>query len=162
LLRRAVAADTRFSISNLKGVPMTTFRHPLKVSMLVACLMVFSQGYAADKMSKDDYKAAKDKIEAEYKAAKDLCKPLKDNAQDVCMKEAKAKEKVAIAELDFNNTGKDSDRVKLEKVKAEQDYAVAKEKCEDKKGADEKACKAEAKAAEKKALADIKAEKPTS
>jgi len=140
---------------------MTTFR-PLKLSVLVACLMAFSSGYAADKMSKDDYKAAKDKITADYKAAKSACDSQKGNAHDICEKEAQAKEKVAMAELDFNNTGKDSDRMKLEKVKAEQDYAVAKEKCEDKKGAEERACKKEAKAAEKKALADIKAEKKTS
>jgi hypothetical protein len=137
---------------------MTTF-HPMKLSVLVACLMAFSSGYAADKMSKDDYKGAKDKISAEYKAAKATCDPQKGNARDICEAEAKAKEKIAMAELDFNNTGKDSDRAKVEKVKAEQDYAIAKEKCEDKKGADERACKKDAKAAEKKALADIKTAK---
>ena len=51
---------------------MTTTQ-PLKMSLLLAGLMAFSSGYAADKMSKDDYKAAKDKIEAEYKTAKDAC-----------------------------------------------------------------------------------------
>ena len=137
---------------------MTTTQ-PLKMSLLLAGLMAFSSGYAADKMSKDDYKAAKDKIEAEYKTAKDACDGQKGNAKDVCVKEAKAKEKIAKAELDWNNTGKDSDRVKFEKTKATEEYAVAKEKCDDKKGADKSACKAEAKAAEKKALADIKAEK---
>lgn len=137
---------------------MTMFRS-FKMSLLVASMFAMSHSFAADAMSKDDYKAAKDKIETEYKAAKDACKPMKDNAKDVCEKEAKAKEKVAIAELDFNRSGKDSDRIKLAKVKAEQDYAVAKEKCEDMKGDQERACKKEAKAAELKAKADIKAEK---
>lgn len=131
----------------------------LKMSLLLASLLAASSGFAADAMSKDDYKAAKDKISTEYKAAKDACKDMKDNAKDVCEKEAKAKEKIALAELDFNRSGKDSDRIKLEKVKAEQQYAVAKEKCEDQKGAEERACKKEAKAAEAKAKADIKAEK---
>jgi hypothetical protein len=137
---------------------MTTFR-PVKASLFVACLLAFSSTYAQDKMSKDDFKAAKDKITAEYKAAKELCKPMKDNAQDVCEKEAKAKEKIALAELDFNRTGKDSDRIKLARVKAEQDYAVAKEKCEDMKGDQQTACKKEAKAMEDKAKAELKADK---
>ena len=131
----------------------------LKLSLIVASMLAVTSSFAADKMNKDDYKAAKDKISADYKAAKDACNGMKDNAKDVCEKEAKAKEKVALAELDFNRSGKESDRIKAEKVKAEQEYAVAKEKCEDKKGADERACKKDAKAAEAKAKADIKAEK---
>jgi hypothetical protein len=136
-----------------------THLHSFKLTLLVASLFAASSSFAADAMSKDDYKAAKDKIAAEYKTAKQACDSLKDNAKDVCEKEAKAKEKVALAELDFNKSGKEGDRIKAEKVKAEQEYAVAKERCEDKKGADERACKKEAKAAELKAKADIKAEK---
>lgn len=137
---------------------MTTSRS-MKLSLIVAGLMAVSSGFAADKMSKEDYKAAKDKITAEYKAAKELCKPMKDNAQDVCEKEAKAKEKVALAELDFNRSGKDTDRAKLAKVKADAEYDVAKEKCEDQKGDGMMACKKEAKAAHDKAVADAKGEK---
>ena len=137
---------------------MTASRH-LKTSLFVACLLAFSSSYAQEKMSKDDYKAAKDKITAEYKAAKELCKPMKDNAQDVCEAEAKAKEKVALAELDFNRSGNDADRIKLARVKAEQDYKVAKEKCEDQKGDAQTACKKEAKAVEAKTKAELKADK---
>jgi hypothetical protein len=133
--------------------------HSLKLSLLIASMFAISSSFAADAMSKDDYKAAKDKITAEYKDAKKACEPLKGNANDICEKEAQAKEKIALAELDFNRSGKDADRIKAENVKVEQQYAVAKEKCEDKKGADERACKKEAKAAEVKAKADIKAEK---
>jgi hypothetical protein len=133
--------------------------HNLKLSLLVAGLMAMSSGFAADKMGKDDFKAAKDKITADYKAAKATCGSMSGNAKDVCEKEAKAKEKIAVAQLDYNRTGKDSDRVKAEKVKAEQDYAIAKEKCEDKSVANKSACKKEAKAAETKAKADIKADK---
>lgn len=136
---------------------MTT--RSMKLSLLVAGLMAASAGLAQDKMNKEDYKAAKDKISADYKAAKELCKPMKDNAQDVCEKEAKAKEKVAMAELDFNRSGKDTDRAKLAKVKADADYDVAKEKCEDQKGDGMMACKKEAKAVHDKAVADAKAEK---
>lgn len=130
-----------------------TKAHSFKLSVLVASLFAVSSSFAADAMSKEDYKAAKDKISAEYKSAKQACDALKDNARDVCEKEATAKEKVALAELDFNRSGKDSDRIKAERVKAEQEYAVAKERCEDKKGDEERACKKEAKAAELKAKA---------
>ncbi|WP_280152430.1 hypothetical protein [Piscinibacter sp. XHJ-5] len=109
-------------------------------------------------MSSEEVKAAKDQIKATAKSDKEACDKLKDNAKDVCDKEAKAKEKVALAELDYKRTGKDSDRIKAARVKAEQDYEVAKEKCDDKSGADKDACKKEAKAAEAKAKADLKAE----
>ena len=132
---------------------------PLKTSLMLAGVLAFSTGFAADQMSKTDYKAAKDQINATYKSDKAACDKMEGNAKDVCGKEAKAKEKVAMAELDFKKSGKDSDRIKASKVKAEQDYAVAKEKCEDKSVADKGACKKEAKAAEDKAMADIKAEK---
>jgi hypothetical protein len=146
--------------SDPKEITMTR-SHSLKLSLFVAGVLAATSGFAAgtDKMSKEDYKAAKDKISAEYKAAKELCKPMKDNAQDVCEKEAKAKEKIAMAELDFNRTGKDADKAKLAKVKADQDYEVAKEKCEDQKGDGMMACKKEAKAMHDKAVADAKAEK---
>jgi len=144
-----------------KEVNMSTL-HTLKLSLLAASMFAATASFAADAMSKDDYKAAKDKITTEYKAAKEACDAQKGNAHDICEKEAKAKEKIAMAELDFNRSGKDGDRLKLEKVKAEQQYAVAKEKCEDMKGDEEKACKKEAKAAELKAKADIKAEKKSS
>ena len=131
----------------------------MKLSLLVAGLMAASAGFAQDKMNKEDYKAAKDKISADYKAAKELCKPMKDNAQDVCEKEAKAKEKIAMAELDFNRSGKDTDRAKLAKVKADADYDVAKEKCEDQKGSAQHQCKKEAKAAYEAAKGMAKADK---
>jgi hypothetical protein len=133
--------------------------HSLKTSLMLAGLLACSSGFAADQMSKDEYKSAKDQINATYKSDKAACGKMDGNAKDVCNKDAKAKEKVAMAELDAKKSGKDSDRIKAAKVKAEQDYAVAKEKCEDKGVADKGACKKEAKAAEDKAMADIKAMK---
>jgi hypothetical protein len=132
---------------------------PLKTSLLMAGLLAFSSGFAADQMSKDDYKAAKDQIKATSKSDHAACDKSEGNAKDVCNAEAKAKEKLAMADLDAKRSGKDSDREKAAKVKAEQDYAVAKEKCEDKSVPDKGACKKEAKAAEDKAMADVKAQK---
>src|SRR5437016_337505 len=110
---------------------MSTLK-PLHVSLMLAGMMAFSSGFAADQMSKEDYKMQKDQITSTAKVDKDACAKMEGNAKDVCKKEAEAKEKVALAELDYKKSGKDTDRIKAAKVKAEQDYAVAKEKCEDK------------------------------
>ena len=139
-----------------------------KTSVLLAGLLAVSAGYAqttantapstvaAPMMNKDAAKVAKDRIEETAKADKKACDGLKDNAKDICQAEAKAKEKVALAELKFQETGKDSDRVKLAEVRAETAYDVAKERCEDQQGDARSACKKQAKETEKSALADAK------
>jgi hypothetical protein len=141
-----------------KGNPMTT-THSLKLSVIVAGLLALASAHAADTMSKADYKAAKESVTAQYKTDKAACDSLKDNAKDVCIEEAKGKEKVAKAELEYKNSGKDKDRTKLAVAKAEANYAVAKEKCDDKAGNDKDVCRKEAKAAEVKAKADAKMNK---
>ena len=103
-----------------------------------------------------DYQASKTRIGADYKADKAACASLAANAKDICVEEAKAKEKVARAELEYSFTGKPADRNKVLIAKAESTYAVAKEKCDDKAGNDKDVCVKEAKAVEVRALADAK------
>ena len=110
-------------------------------------------------MNKAEYTAAKTRIGTEYSAAKVSCSSLAMNAKDICMEEAKATEKVALAELEYNYSGKPADLNKLQMTKAETSYAVAKERCDDKAGNDKDVCLKEAKAAETKALADAKLSK---
>jgi hypothetical protein len=136
---------------------MTT-PHSLKLSVIVAGMLALASVHA-DTMSKADYKAAKERITAQYKTDKAACDNLKDNAKDVCIEEAKGKEKVAKSELEFNRSGKDKDRIKLAVAKAEANYAVAKEKCDDQTGNAKDVCRKEAKAAEVKAKADAKVDK---
>ena len=107
-------------------------------------------------MSRDLYKAAKDKIEAQAKMDKKTCDGMKDNAKDICQAEAKAKEKIAKAELDAQNKPGPRADEKVRLMKAEGDYEVAKEKCEDQKGDGMTGCKKDAKATYDKAKADIK------
>ena len=111
---------------------------------------------AADGMEKGAYKSAKDKIEEQAKADKKACTSMKDNAKDVCEAEAKAKEKIAKAELDAQNKpgAKADEKVRL--MKAEGAYEVAKEKCEDQKGSAMATCKKDAKVAYDKAKADAR------
>ena len=133
-------------------------RFYLKASLLVAAMVTLPMAQAAT-ISKDDYKAGKTRIGDEYKADKAACAPMAGNAKDICVEEAKAKEKVALAELEYNYTGKPGDQAKINEVKAKTAYAVAKEKCDDMTGNGKSACVKEAKATETKALADAKMSK---
>ena len=128
----------------------------LMIAIASTCLFA---GQAASAMTSDEYKVAKEKIEADYKVDKAKCDTLKDNAKDVCDKEAKGKENVAKAELEQQYKPSDSHarNVKEEQVKAT--YEVAKEKCDDLKGDAKNACEKQAKADEAKGKAEIKAMK---
>lgn len=117
---------------------------------------------AAQGMSKEEYNAARASIAAEYKSASAKCRSLSANAKDVCMAEAKGSEKVAKAELEARNKPGEKARHAVSIAKAEADYAVAKERCDDKTGGDKTACVKEAKAAEARAKADAKAQRQAS
>lgn len=124
-------------------------------TILCASLLPISLAYA-QAMNKADYKASKTRISADYKADKAACKSLAGNAKDICVEEAKAKEKIARAELEYSYTGKAADRTNVLVVKAKAAYEVAKERCDDLSGNAKDVCRQEAKAVEKKALADAK------
>ena len=134
----------------------TTFT--LKSSIVVAALAVMSSAHAAP-MTKADYQAYKVRITADYKADKTACGSMSGNANDICVEQAKGKEKLALAQLEYAYTGKAEDHNKIMKTKAEADYAVAKEKCDDLAGNAKDVCVQQAKAAETKALADAKLDK---
>jgi len=93
---------------------------------------------------------------SDYNADKAGCASLAGNANDICIKEAKGEEKVAYAELEYQNTGRPSDRNKVLVAKAESVYAVAKERCDDGAGNAKDVCRKEAKAVETQALAEAK------
>jgi hypothetical protein len=130
------------------------------IAALVAALGAGSAAFAAkDLMTRDAYKAEKDRIEAEYKAAKEACNKLSGNAEDVCKAEARGNQRIAEADLDAKNTGTAKARSDGRIVRAEAAYAVAKEKCDDLAGNAKDVCVKEAKAAETKAKADAKADR---
>ena len=124
-----------------------------------ASVLVFSSGaMAAPAMSKDEFKTAKNSIAAEYKAARAACNAKSANAKDVCVAEARGKERVARAELEARNQPGDKTRYNVGVAKAQADYAVAREKCDDKAGNDKSVCVKDAKAAEARAKAEAKAQ----
>jgi hypothetical protein len=131
------------------------------IAALVAALGAGSAApaFAKDLMSKEAYKAEKDRIEAEYKVAKEACNKLSGNAEDVCKAEAKGKQRIAEADLDAKNQGTAKAQVEARNARAEAAYLVAREKCDDLAGNAKDVCVKEAKAAETKAKADAKADR---
>ena len=121
---------------------MNTFN--IKV-LVVAIGLTFSAGAMAEGLSKSEYKAGKEKIAAEYKTAKASCGSVSANANDICMAEAKGKEKVAKAEFEATNKPSSKTRHDVSVAKAEADYAVAKERCDDKAGNVKDVCVKESK-----------------
>lgn len=130
-------------------------------SIALAITLAFSAGAMAEGMSKTDYKAGKDKISAEYKTSKASCGSLSGNANDVCVAEAKGKEKVAKVELEATYKPSQKAHYEARVAKAEADYDVAKEKCDDLAGNTKDVCVKEAKAAETTAKADAKTQMKT-
>lgn len=128
----------------------------------VSAVLTFSTAAIAEGMSKTDYKAAKDKIGAEYKAAHANCASLSGNASDICKADAKGKEKLAEAELKavYEPTQKHTYEARV--AKADADYGVAVEKCDDLAGNAKDVCVKEAKAGLTSAKADAKAKMKTS
>jgi hypothetical protein len=115
------------------------------------------QAAFAAPMTQDEYRVTKERIEAEYRDSKAACERLVDHPKDVCREEAKAKDKVARAELEYNRSGSPKDANRLAETRADAAYAVARERCDDRKGRDKDLCVNEAKTAHIKAIADAKA-----
>lgn len=116
---------------------------------MIAIAVAGALGFAGSAMAltKAEMKTEKDRIEAEYKANKAKCDGMKGNAKDICMAEAKGAHKVAKAELDVRDKDTDKHRAAVTKAKAEAEYNVAKERCDDMSGNAKDTCKKDAKAA---------------
>ena len=130
-------------------------------AIAAAVSLAFSACAMASSMTKYEYKAGKKGIEADYTSMKSGCDPLIANAKDICKAEAKGKENVALAELEaaYKPTAKTRNDVRI--AKADANYAVAKEKCDDLAGNTKDVCMKEAKAAHVAAIADAKVQLKT-
>ena len=137
------------------------FAPQLKTSALAALLALAFTGSAFAAMDRAAVKTEKASIEAQYKSAKAACKGMKANAKDVCMAEAKGVEKTAKADLEARDKGTPKAQYKAKVAKADADYKVAKEKCDDVKGDAKRACVKDAKAAHTAAKDSAKSEMKT-
>ncbi len=104
----------------------------------------------------------KDRIEAAYKADRERCNGLSGNAKDICQAEVKGKQKIALADLDARTKNTVKARQDARMVRADVQYNIAKEKCDDLAGNKKDVCVQEAKAVQTKARADAKADRQTS
>lgn len=131
------------------------------LAMMAAVGLVFGgAAYAADgpsTMTKKEYRASQDRIEVDYQSARRHCDSMSDNAKDVCQREAKGNEKVARTELEAQYKNTDRARHNAQQAKADAQYDVARERCDDMKGNQKDVCVKDAKAAHEKAKADIAA-----
>jgi hypothetical protein len=120
----------------------------MKLTLIAAALALGTASFvqAADKADRKVHNADEERIESEYKAAKEKCDALQGNQKDICVAEAKGKEKVAKAENDAKNA-KDQTRAqaRVERVKADAAYDVAKQRCQESKGNEKDVCMKEAK-----------------
>lgn len=132
-----------------------TKRFTLRATLVVAAAFALPWAHAAV-TTKADYDAGKARIEADFGTAKAACAGLAGNRNDICLEQAKGKEKVARAELEFAHTAKPADGAKVAVARADADYAVARERCDDTAGNVKDVCVQEAKAAQTKAMANAK------
>ncbi len=138
---------------------------PFKTGML-ALGLAFSVGVMAEPTrsppSPDVSEAAEAKIDAQFKTDKEACTSMSGNTKDICVAEAKGREKVAKAELAARRKNSDKTRYDVLVAKAEAEYDVAKERCDDRSGNDKDVCIKDAKAALVTAKADAKTKFKTS
>ena len=135
----------------------------LDINMIaLAVCLAFSAGAMAQGLSKNDYDVGKNNIAAEYQLAKAGCAPLSGNPNDICVAEAKAREKIATADLDASYKPAANTRYKARVAKAEANNAVANERCDSMAGNAKDVCVKEAKATEIGAKADAKVQMKTS
>ena len=81
------------------------------------------------------------------------CKSMKDNAQKVCEEEVEGQQKVAEAGAKVRDRDTPKNRLELAGVKAEAEYKVAAQRCDDQVGDGKSACQKVAKATRDLALA---------
>ena len=127
-----------------------------RTALAIAAAFAIAAGAQAGPISKPAYQAQQESVDAHADAAQARCKPQKGNDKDVCMEQARGARKVALAELDLQYKPSRANEEKLRIVRAEANYAVAREKCEPLDGNMREICRKDAKAMLASAKADAK------
>ena len=131
----------------------------LLVALVATVGLVLASGAHANTMSKDAHETAYKNAASQYKADKAACDSLSGNAKDICVEEAKGKEKIAKADADAAYKDTPKAREAARTARADTNYSVAKEKCDDQAGNAKDVCMKEAKAAHVRATADAKVDR---
>ena len=130
-------------------------------AVAVAIGLVLGAGAIAQNLSKEEYAARKQDVAAESKSGMAQCGRLSGNAKDICKARVNGTEKFAKADLEAQYKPSIDNNYKVRIARANADYSVAREKCDDRAGNIKDVCVKEAKAAEVSAKADATAWKKT-
>jgi hypothetical protein len=132
---------------------------------LMALFAVAGIGYAGiatatgAPISADKFSAEKSRIDMTYKSELESCKPMSGNSKDLCEVSAKGHRDVALAENDAAYKPSVKARYDARLARADADFKLAKEKCDDFAGNAKDVCVKQAQAAEVKAKADAKVDR---
>ena len=130
---------------------------PAAHAVVLAIGLALSVGAMAQGMTKVQYETARTGVSAELKLAKAACDSFSANAKDLCLAEASGKEKVATAELNARLAPSEEASYKVRLARADAEYALAREKCDDLADHAKDVCVKEAKAKAVTAKANAKA-----
>lgn len=137
-----------------------TIKNSLFSLALALGLGIAGSAGAAPAISKDAYRATQKRIDQQEKTERKACGRLKANARDVCEAEARGKAVGARAELEARYKPSPDAERDAKETKADADYGVAKERCDDAaKGKARSHCLKQAKAAREAAVRQAKVEK---
>jgi hypothetical protein len=132
-------------------------RKPIIAALFAVGTFASGSAFAADTTAKQVYKSAVDRIDAEYKVEIKRCDSLSGNAKDICKAEVQGRQKAAKADAYASYKGTDKAATDALIARADAEYSVAKEKCDDFAGNAKGVCLKEAKANFTKAEVDAKA-----
>lgn len=130
----------------------------LMTTLIVAALGLSGISHA---MTKAEHDSELNRLSVDFKTAKRNCDTMSGNARDICMAEASGVHKAGRAELEARYTGTLKARYEAQIAKAEADYDVAKERCDDFAGNAKDVCLKDAKAALTRAMAGAKVDRET-
>lgn len=131
--------------------PQPTSLALAKVGLALASLCAAATVMA---MSEEEIRAETNRIAAQYSTAMAHCQTLQGNDKQVCVEDAKGSQRVAQAERDAKLLGDADHNYQVRIARADADYRVAKERCNEMRGDAVGICKIDAQAAYLKAQQD--------
>ena len=126
------------------------------VSIVAAAVALPGLSHA---LTKAEREAEVKRLDADYDSAKKRCDSLSGNAKDICMAQAKGVKNVGKADLEAREKGTPKAHYDARIARADADYEVAKEKCDEYAGNSKDVCMKDAKVALTRAKADAKVER---
>lgn len=107
-------------------------------------------------LTADEVNAEKQNIKTIHASAIKQCKSAEGNARDICQKQADGNEKVATAELNARAKPSSTTRFDANMARAQAEYDVATQRCDDQSGDAKSSCKKDAEARFAKAREDAR------